>query len=58
MLKELEDAYTEAIHQQASSRNRTLTGFDMKVADSIFTAGCLAIEDSCRNVAQSPTRFC
>ncbi|MCK1485923.1 DEAD/DEAH box helicase family protein [Bradyrhizobium sp. 193] len=60
MLKQLEKAYNEAIQQQATLRQRETTHFDRKIAESIFTAGLFAIEDSQRripryNVVSAPT---
>ncbi|MEK9285689.1 DEAD/DEAH box helicase family protein [Bradyrhizobium sp. ISRA442] len=52
MLRKLEQAYDAAIKEQARLRNKQITKFDREVAQAIFTAGLLAIEDSQCGVAQ------
>lgn len=52
MLTELTNAYEAAIQEQALLRNKIVTPFDRQVAESIFTAGLLAIEDRARDVSQ------
>src|SRR4051812_14711614 len=49
---ELQNAYQAAIQQQAQQRNQAVTPFARKVADSIFTACFLAMEDRNQDVAQ------
>jgi len=51
MLTHLTNAYHSAIQTQANLRHRQITAFDKEVAQSVFTAGLLAIEDSSLNVA-------
>ncbi len=52
MLTKLTHAYEAAIKDQARLRNREITKFDREVAQSILTAGLLALEDNDRDIAQ------
>lgn len=52
MLTQLQSTFQEALIEQARTRNKELTPFDLKVSNSIFTAACLASEDRERGVCQ------
>ena len=52
MLTQLTNAYEAAIQAQAQQRKQQVTPFARTVAQSIFTAGLLAMEDSYQDVAQ------
>lgn len=52
MLTKLKNAYEAALQQQATTRNKKITRFDREVAQSIFCAGLLAIEDNQTGAAQ------
>lgn len=52
MITELEETFRLAIEEQAKSRNHELTPFDWEVAQSVYTAGLLALEDSQTGVSQ------
>ncbi|KRR06369.1 hypothetical protein CQ12_33415 [Bradyrhizobium jicamae] len=52
MLTQLTNAYEAAIQAQAQQRKQQVTPFARKVAQSIFSARLLAMEDSNKNIAQ------
>ena len=52
MITKLDAAFRLAIEEQAKARNKVLTPFDWKVADSVYAAGLLALEDSQTAVSQ------
>lgn len=52
MLMKLDAAFRLAIEEQAKTRNKAPTSFDWKVADAVYTAGLLALEDTQAGVSQ------